>query len=132
MRWLLAVAMLLGASGMVQAAPPAVGGSLHAPEFWQAYKSRFVTPAGRVVDTANKNISHSEGQGYAMLLAVAAGDRATFNLVWDWTRANLMVRDDSLLAWRWQPDERPAVADINNATDGDLLVAWALTEAAEY
>ena len=31
---------------------------------------------GRVVDTGNGLISHSEGQGYGMLLAVAAGDRA--------------------------------------------------------
>jgi endoglucanase len=110
-----------------------LGGALKGSEaLWQAYKTRFITDRGRLKDTGNRMISHSEGQGYAMLLAVAAGDRATFNLVWDWTRANLMVRDDSLLAWRWQPDERPAVADINNATDGDLLVAWALTEAAEY
>jgi endo-1,4-beta-D-glucanase Y len=110
-----------------------LGGALKGSEpLWQAYKSRFITDRGRLKDTGNRMISHSEGQGYAMLLAVAAGDRAAFDLVWDWTRANLMVRDDSLLAWRWQPDERPAVADINNATDGDLLVAWALTEAAEY
>ena len=66
-----------------------------------------------------------------MLLAVAAGDRETFERIWTWTRANLMVRDDQLIAWRWEPDKRPAVADMNDASDGDLLVAWALTEAAE-
>ncbi|ACA14690.1 Cellulase [Methylobacterium sp. 4-46] len=98
---------------------------------WRAYKARFVTDQGRVVDTANGRISHSEGQGYGMLLAVAAGDRDAFQRIWDWTRANLMVRDDSLLAWRWEPDKRPGVADMNNATDGDLLVAWALIEAAD-
>ena len=27
--------------------------------------------------------------------------------------------------------KRPAVADLNDASDGDILVAWALTEAAE-
>lgn len=98
---------------------------------WRAYRSRFVTEQGRVIDTANGQISHSEGQGYGLLLAVAAGDRATFERIWGWTRANLMVRSDELLAWRWTPDHRPAVADMNNATDGDILVAWALTEAAE-
>jgi len=66
-----------------------------------------------------------------MLFAVAANDRETFDRIWGWTRANLMVRDDQLIAWRWEPGQRPAVADMNNATDGDILVAWALTEAAE-
>ena len=110
----------------------ALGGALKTPAAWQAYKSRFVTEDGRVVDTANGLISHSEGQGYAMLLAVAANDRATFERLWGWTRANLMVRDDQLIAWRWEPRQRPAVADMNNASDGDILVAWALTEAAEF
>ena len=98
---------------------------------WRSYKARFVTDQGRVVDTGNGRISHSEGQGYGMLLAVAAGDRDAFQRIWNWTRANLMVRDDALLAWRWEPDKRPAVADMNDATDGDILVAWALAEAAE-
>lgn len=98
---------------------------------WRSYKARFVTDQGRVVDTANGRVSHSESQGYGMLLAVAAGDRDAFQRIWGWTRANLMVRDDALLAWRWEPDKRPAVADMNDATDGDILVAWALVEAGE-
>jgi len=109
-----------------------LGGALRAPAVWQAYKARFVTEQGRVVDTGNNAISHSEGQGYAMLLAVAAADRVAFDRLWTWTRANLMVRDDQLIAWRWEPKQRPAVADVNNASDGDILVAWALAEAADY
>ncbi|MCF4124836.1 glycosyl hydrolase family 8 [Methylobacterium sp. SyP6R] len=110
---------------------PSLAGSLGDDPGWRAYRARFVTEKGRIVDTANGFISHSEGQGYGMLLAVAAGDRPAFERIWGWTRANLMVRSDELLAWRWAPDHRPAVADMNNATDGDILVAWALTEAAE-
>ena len=98
---------------------------------WRAYKARFVTEEGRVVDTGNGLISHSEGQGYGLVLAVAANDRDAFERIWGWTRANLLVRGDELLAWRWEPNARPAVADMNNATDGDLLVAWALAEAGE-
>ena len=108
-----------------------LGGSLAAPHLWQQYKQRFVSPTGRVIDTANGLISHSEGQGYGMLLAVAANDRVAFERIWAWTRANLMVRDDQLVAWRWEPGQRPAVSDMNNATDGDILIAWALAEAAE-
>jgi endoglucanase len=109
-----------------------LGGALRAPELWAHYKGRFVSEAGRVMDTANGGISHSEGQGYGMLFAVAADDRAAFDRIWGWTRANLMVRDDQLLAWRWEPNARPAVADMNDASDGDILVAWALVEAAEH
>lgn len=109
-----------------------IGGALRTPGMWQAYKARFVTDQGRVIDTGNNLISHSEGQGYGMLLAVAANDRPTFDRIWGWTRANMMVRDDALLAWRWEPGKRPAIADMNNASDGDLLVAWALAEAGEF
>ena len=108
-----------------------LGGALKTPRLWQAWKAGFVGAQGRVIDTGNAMISHSEGQGYGMLFAVAANDREAFDRIWGWTRANLMVRDDELVAWRWEPTQRPAVADMNNATDGDILVAWALTEAAE-
>ncbi len=114
-----------------RASGPALAGSLGDDPGWRTYRARFVTEKGRIIDTANGFISHSEGQGYGMLLAVAANDRPTFERIWGWTRANLLVRSDELLAWRWAPDHRPAVADMNNATDGDILVAWALTEAAE-
>lgn len=108
-----------------------LGGALAGSPLWRNYKARFVTGSGRVVDTANGLISHSEGQGYGMLLAVAANDRLAFERIWGWTRANLMVRDDQLVAWRWEPGQRPAVSDMNNASDGDILIAWALAEAAE-
>jgi endoglucanase len=38
---------------------------------WESYKSRFMMPDGRIIDTGNGNVSHTEGQGFAMLLAVA-------------------------------------------------------------
>jgi endo-1,4-beta-D-glucanase Y len=97
---------------------------------WIFYKGSFVAEDGRVVDNGNAGVSHSEGQGYGMLLAVAADDRQVFEKIWSWTQSALMVReDDSLSAWRWDPAGDPNVADPNNATDGDLLVAWALLRA---
>ncbi|GAB6067209.1 hypothetical protein JCM13664_05270 [Methylothermus subterraneus] len=97
--------------------------------WWQAYKARFVED-GRVVDTGNGRVSHSEGQGYGMLLAVAARDRQTFDRLWQWTRANLQVRPDRLFIWRRRPGVALAEEDPNTASDGDLLIAWALLEAA--
>jgi endoglucanase len=45
-----------------------------------------------VVDTANNGISHSEGQGYAMLMAEWANERETFGRLLNWTRSNLSRR----------------------------------------
>ncbi len=97
---------------------------------WHRYEERYITPDGRVIDTGNGGISHSEGQGYAMLLAVAHGDRARFDTLWRWTQENLQVREDKLFAWRWEPRTRSAV-DQNSASDGDILIAWSLARAAE-
>lgn len=98
---------------------------------WNSYTQRFVS-GGRVIDTGNGNISHSEGQGYGLLFAAAAGDAARFEAIWSWTRANLRVRGDRLFAWSWTdaPLKGP-IPDFNNATDGDVLIAWALLRAAD-
>jgi endo-1,4-beta-D-glucanase Y len=98
---------------------------------WRAYRDRFIQPDGRLVDIDNGGVSHSEGQGYGMLLAVLADDRETFARLWNWSVANLYVRGDNLAAWRWTPNQTPPVGDKNNATDGDLLIAWALARAAQ-
>lgn len=98
---------------------------------WESFRAKFVMPDGRVVDTGNHQISHSEGQGYAMLTAVRANDHASFERILAWTTANLRRPDDALLSWRWQPNSRPNVTDLNNATDGDIFVAWALLLGAE-
>ena len=111
-------------------AAPRIGGVIADSVLWQTWSGRFLAPSGRVVDNGNHDVSHSEGQGYGMLLAVAANDRAAFDRMWAWTAANLQIRTDHLLAWRWDP-ARKAVTDYNNASDGDILVAWALGEAAD-
>ncbi|MGM3173787.1 glycosyl hydrolase family 8 [Dickeya lacustris] len=96
---------------------------------WETYKSRFITPEGRVIDTGNKNISHTEGQGFAMLMAAQYGDRAVFDSLWNWTRANLRNNVSGLFYWRYDPAAVTPVADKNNASDGDVLIAWALLKA---
>lgn len=96
------------------------------PQAWQAYKAKFLDPSGRIVDDGNGGISHSEGQGYGLLLAYLAGNPADFEQIWYFTRTELLIRDDGLAAWRWNPATTPHVDDINDATDGDLLIAYAL------
>jgi len=114
--------LLLGACGQAPDATLDQG-------LWAAYRAAYIETDGRVIDTGQGGISHSEGQGYGMLLAEAAADRVTFDRIWTWTQRHLQVRQDALLAWRWDPASRK-VTDSNNATDGDLLVAWALLRAA--
>lgn len=93
------------------------------------FRRRFVDPSGRIIDTGNGGISHTEGQGYGMLLAEADGDRAGFDLIWDWTRKTL-TRPDGLFSWRYDPKAPQPVGDPNNASDGDILIAWALLRAS--
>src|SRR5258708_31628620 len=92
---------------------------------WRPYKDRLVTSEGRVVDNANGDISHSEGQGYVMLIAERLEDRPTFEAVWQWTRSNLLVRGDGLAAWRLTPQASHG-SDHNNPNDGGSLMALAL------
>ncbi len=96
---------------------------------WRLFKQRFLAADGRIIDDGNEGISHTEGQGYGMLLAVAFRDRAAFDRMWGWTLAHLKHKDDFLFSWKWVPEGGGKVADPNNATDGDLLLAWALVRA---
>ncbi|WP_192458578.1 glycosyl hydrolase family 8 [Musicola keenii] len=98
---------------------------------WDSYKSRFMTQDGRILDTGNKNISHTEGQGFAMLMAVYFNDRSAFDGLWTWTQTHLQDNKSGLFYWRYNPMESNPVMDRNNAADGDVLIAWALLKAGE-
>jgi endoglucanase len=119
------------ASILAKSGPVAIGGMLRGSVVWEAWRRRFVSDAGRVVDTGNGAFSHSEGQGFGMLFAAAAADRAAFDQILTWTTLNLHTRNDNLAAWRWM-DQPRAKQDRHNASDGDILIAWALAEAADY
>ncbi|SFB61073.1 endoglucanase [Rhizobium sp. NFR07] len=99
------------------------------PSHWQEYKSRFLDRSGRIVDNGNSGISHSEGQGYGLLLAYLSGSSADFEQIWSFTKTELLLRDDGLAVWKWDPKSEPHVVDTNNATDGDILIAYALALA---
>jgi endoglucanase len=110
----------------------AVGGSAGSAD-WTTYQQAFVAPDGRVRDPNQNSISHSEGQGYGLLLALMNDDRPAFDRILKWTVDNLQVRRDALLAWSWgrRPNGDWNVIDYNNASDGDILIAFALLKAAQ-
>lgn len=97
---------------------------------WDAFKVRFLHPDGRIVDTGNGGVSHTEGQGWGLLFAVAFDDPAAFKAILDWTNRTLHRSRDALHSWRYVPGAANRVADTNNATDGDLFIAMALSRAA--
>jgi endoglucanase len=101
----------------------------HADVAWERYKQRFLTAEGRIADSGNGGVSHTEGQGYAMVMATAYNDRAAFDRLWGWTRQTLR-RPDGLFSWRYVPNADQPIPDRNNATDGDLMICWALLRAA--
>ena len=119
----------IGLLVLVQLAVPATVHAQFADQ-WIKYQARFVDDDGRVRDTGNKGVSHTEGQGWAMLFAEAFDDRAAFDRIWTWTHDKLRQSDSALFSWRWDPSGQNPIADVNNATDGDVMIAWALARAA--
>jgi endo-1,4-beta-D-glucanase Y len=69
-----------------------------------------------------------------MLRSLNAGDRATFELVWQWTKKNMQVRDsDKLFAWKFviEKDGSTHLDDRNAATDADEDIAYSLAQAGK-
>jgi len=118
---MLVAAALAGLAGPTQAAPVTE---------WEAFKARFLHSDGRIVDTGNGGVSHTEGQGWGLLFAVTFDDAETFKAILDWTTRTLRRDRDALHSWRYVPGESNQVPDVNNATDGDLFIAMALSRAA--
>ncbi len=103
------------------------------PLLWDAYRDRFIQN-GRVIDSYQGSISHSEGQGYGMLMAEAADDRDSFDQLWKWTQ-KVLQRKDGLFSWRYEhcpKQDASCITDTNNASDGDILIAWALLRAHRH
>ena len=127
-RWRFILA-ICGAVILALAQPVAAQHAAIDPEAWIAYKTKFLDASGRIIDNGNGNVSHSEGQGYGLLLAYLANSPADFEQIWYFTRTELLLRDDGLAAWKWDPAVMPHITDTNNASDGDLLIAYALAIA---
>ena len=47
---------------------PVVAHASLEPADWEAFKGTFLRPEGRIVDHHNGSVSHSEGQGFGMVV----------------------------------------------------------------
>ncbi|MBB5468982.1 endoglucanase [Paraburkholderia sp. CI2] len=130
-----ASASLPGLSGAAQAAQN--GAACGDWVAWQSFVQRFVQADGRVIDYSTPaQQTTSEGQSYALFFALVANDRATFDKLLGWTRANLAgnqfdAQNLRLPAWQWgkKPDGSYGVLDPNSASDSDLWIAYDLLQA---
>lgn len=132
------LAVVVTRGGRAPSSPPGTGTGttsnspvavreLTADEAGRAFLGAYVDPDGRVVRHDQGGDTVSEGQAYALLVAVAVRDQDTFNRVWSWTQTHLL-RSDGTLSWRWL-DGR--VVDESSASDADLDTARALVLAGQ-
>lgn len=107
---------------------------------WAGFKSNFITNTGRVKRIEDNNDTVSEGQAYAMILAVNMDDKVTFDKCFTWTEQNLSRTlsgsipyggPDNLLAWHWQVSGNIQGDGWNAAADADGDYAKALLMAYE-
>lgn len=101
---------------------------------WDRFKTRFMNEGGRIVDRGSeRSHSTSEGQSYGLFFALVAKDQASFELILKWTEANLANNDLTarLPAWLWgrRDDGTWGILDDNAASDSDLWIVYALSEA---
>jgi endo-1,4-beta-D-glucanase Y len=88
----------------------------------KAFLTRYVAADGRVVRWDQGGDTVAEGQGFALLLSAAIGDRSAFARAWQWEAGHLQ-EPSSLFASHWS---HGTVVDLQPATDDDLQTAWAL------
>lgn len=99
---------------------------------WKNYKLAHIQSDGRVIDRENNNITHTEGIGYAMFFATCNNDEESFNLIEQWLENNMAKNSFGLYPWKWGKSENEwKVLDTNNATDGDMWIAYARLKASE-
>ena len=138
LRWVFRQAgplLRLLALGMVLLMPDRLLAASSAPPAWAAFRDSFISADGRVIDAGTPALhTTSEGQSYALFLALVAGDRDSFERMLRWTENNLAGGDLSsrLPAWQWgrHDDDSWGVLDPNSASDSDVWIAYTLFEAA--
>jgi endoglucanase len=68
-----------------------------------------------------------------MYFAVSYGDLETFQKIHNWLHSNMELNKYNLYAWKWGKRDSGSwgILDYNNATDGDMWIAYSLLLAYE-
>jgi endo-1,4-beta-D-glucanase Y len=91
------------------------------------WKKRFVVPASggfRIQRPENNNDTVSEGIAYGMLIAVYVDDKALFDGLWTYWKANSATSDGPLMTWQVPGGQ-------GTATDADEDAAFAMLMASK-
>ncbi len=92
---------------------------------WRTYKKDYIHSYGQIIDPEGE-LTTSVGQGYGMLRAVFAHDRATYDGLWQWTRDHFQHRnDDKLLSSEWK-DGSQKLSDNNTFADATIAASLVL------
>lgn len=99
---------------------------------WESYKIHFITAEGQVLDPRTHK-TESREVGYTLLRAVLSNDQETFQKVWNWTYANLALKDKLLFSSSYTNavGGKKPVIDPNTTSDGDEFIAYALALAGK-
>ena len=100
---------------------------------YNLYKENIIQPTGRVIDWQNHAVTHSEGIGYSLFFAVALNDKRDFYKILNWFEKNIGFNSKNLIPWLWGKDAQGKwhVLDSNDATDGNMWIAYSLLLAYE-
>ena len=89
----------------------------------------------KTTNNKKKDVVLSESQGYGMVIAVEAAKQRNaslkdFERLYNYYLAHRM-KNTQLMSWRQTVKNGIVKAETNNATDGDLYIAYALIQAAK-
>lgn len=101
---------------------------------WDAFKTRFMSADGRIIDLGSADSrTVSEGQSYGLFFALVANDKPAFEKILGWTQEHLAAGDlvGHLPGWLWgqKKDGSWGLIDANSAADADLWIAYSLVQA---
>jgi endo-1,4-beta-D-glucanase Y len=101
---------------------------------WRFYKTHFLLHGQRSNYIYAIPGSLSEGQGYALLLAVWMNDEVTYKNILNWTLSSMQRQTDHLFAWHYgrsSAQEKDQIQSLDVATDGDQDIIYSLILASE-
>jgi endoglucanase len=124
--WFIAGCGGSGGAGSTSTSSPAQTPEQRAVAASKHFLDRYVERDGRVSRLDQGGDTVGEGQAYGMLMAAAIGDQKHFDLIWNWTKANLR-RSDGLISFLWKNGH---ILDPQAASDADLDATRALLVAS--
>src|SRR5574341_1399212 len=138
LKYFFVIVILVSYAGLVIFSISSNKEALQKDNYWDWYRS-YVSQStkGAFVNTGTKQdpIALSESQGYGMLITILAAQKGyikedQFMRLFHYYQANRISKTNTLMKWKQEKiKDGWSSVDQNNATDGDLDIAYALIQA---